>query len=213
MPGPADIIDLPTGGHFSKLKRNIHIAYSLVEVKTSHFYVVLDTCNSHASLLVLRTWYRGSEHVRVGVDELVDELLLPHAWGADEDERLAGEGRHLLHGLVQHHLRLVEVQILSHVILVLSFFSATLEGGGGGGDKRKIMYVCMYVCIEVALRGDAHGVGHSNWAKGRDPLGSWVQYPNPAVQFSLVWSPGKLLGDVKIGNGAYLGSRSHFFPI
>ena len=32
--------------------------------------------------------------------------------------------------------------------------------------------VCMYVCIEVALRGDAHGIRHSNWAKG-----SWVQYP------------------------------------
>ena len=39
----------------------------------------------------------------------------------------------------------------------------------------------MYVCIEVALRGDAHGIGRSNWAKGRDPSGSWVQYPNPAV--------------------------------
>ena len=38
----------------------------------------------------------------------------------------------------------------------------------------------MYVCIEVALRGDAHGIGNSNWAKGRDPLGSWVQYPSPA---------------------------------
>ena len=37
----------------------------------------------------------------------------------------------------------------------------------------------MYVCIEIALRGDAHGIGRSNWAKGRDPLGSWVQYPNP----------------------------------
>ena len=41
--------------------------------------------------------------------------------------------------------------------------------------------VCMYVCIEVALRGDAHGIGRSNWAKGRDPSGSWVQYPNHAV--------------------------------
>ena len=40
---------------------------------------------------------------------------------------------------------------------------------------------CMYVCIEVALRGIAHGIGRSNWAKGRDPSGSWVQYPNPAV--------------------------------
>ena len=39
----------------------------------------------------------------------------------------------------------------------------------------------MYVCIEVALCGDAHGVGRSNWAKGRDPSGLWVQYPNPAV--------------------------------
>ena len=39
----------------------------------------------------------------------------------------------------------------------------------------------MYVCIEVALRGDVHGVGRSNWAKGRDPSGSWVQYPKPAV--------------------------------
>ena len=38
-----------------------------------------------------------------------------------------------------------------------------------------------YVCIEVALRGDAHGIGHSNWPKGRDPSGLWVQYPNPAV--------------------------------
>ena len=39
----------------------------------------------------------------------------------------------------------------------------------------------MYVCIEVAFDGDAHGIGRSNWAKGRDPLGSWVQYPNPAA--------------------------------
>ena len=39
----------------------------------------------------------------------------------------------------------------------------------------------MYVCIEIALRGDAHGIGRSNWAKRRDPSGSWVQYPNPAV--------------------------------
>ena len=38
----------------------------------------------------------------------------------------------------------------------------------------------VYVCIEVAICGDAHGIGHSNWAKGRDPSGSWVQYPNPA---------------------------------
>ena len=41
--------------------------------------------------------------------------------------------------------------------------------------------LAMYVCIEVALRGDAHGIGRSNWAKGRDPTGLWVQYPNPAV--------------------------------
>ena len=43
------------------------------------------------------------------------------------------------------------------------------------------MYVCMYVCIEVALCGDAHGIGRYNWVKGRDPSGSWAQYPNPAV--------------------------------
>ena len=43
----------------------------------------------------------------------------------------------------------------------------------------------MYVCIEVALRGDAHGIGRSNWAKGRDPSGSWVQYPNPVVPSAL----------------------------
>ena len=43
------------------------------------------------------------------------------------------------------------------------------------------IFELMYVCIEVALRGDAHGIGHSNWAKGRDPSGSWVQCPNPAV--------------------------------
>ena len=39
----------------------------------------------------------------------------------------------------------------------------------------------MYVCIEVALRGDAHVIRRSNWAKERDQSGSWVQYPNPAV--------------------------------
>ena len=35
-----------------------------------------------------------------------------------------------------------------------------------------VYLVCMYVyvCIEMP-----------NWAKGRDPSGSWVQYPNPAV--------------------------------
>ena len=31
--------------------------------------------------------------------------------------------------------------------------------------------VCMYVCIEVALRGDAHGIGRSNLAKGGGPIG------------------------------------------
>ena len=41
--------------------------------------------------------------------------------------------------------------------------------------------ILSYVCIEVTLRGDAHGIGYSNWAKGRDPSGSWVQYPNPAA--------------------------------
>ena len=38
-----------------------------------------------------------------------------------------------------------------------------------------------YVCIEVALHGIAHGIGWSNWAEGKDPSGSWVEYPNPAV--------------------------------
>ena len=41
----------------------------------------------------------------------------------------------------------------------------------------------MYVCIEVALRGNTHCYGRSNWAKGRDPSGSCVQCPNPAVPF------------------------------
>ena len=44
----------------------------------------------------------------------------------------------------------------------------------------------MYVCIEVPLRGDAHGIGRSNWAKGRDPAVLWVQYPNPAVPSALM---------------------------
>ena len=39
----------------------------------------------------------------------------------------------------------------------------------------------VYVCIEVALCGDAHWIGRSNWAKGREPSGAWVQYPNPTV--------------------------------
>ena len=47
----------------------------------------------------------------------------------------------------------------------------------------------MYVCIEVALRGDAHGIGRSNWAKGRDPSVSWVQYANPAVPPAPLHSP------------------------
>ena len=45
--------------------------------------------------------------------------------------------------------------------------------------------VFMYVCIEVALCADAHGIGRSNWAKGRDPSDSWVQYPNPIGTASL----------------------------
>ena len=44
-----------------------------------------------------------------------------------------------------------------------------------------VIYDERYVCIEVALRGEAHGIGRSNWAKGRDPSGSWAQYPNPTV--------------------------------
>ena len=41
-------------------------------------------------------------------------------------------------------------------------------------SQAKVGYpqVCMYVCIEVALRGDAHEIGRSNWGKGRDPSGS-----------------------------------------
>ena len=34
----------------------------------------------------------------------------------------------------------------------------------------------LYVCIEVALHGDAHGIGRSNWAKGRDThAGSYLR--------------------------------------
>ena len=36
--------------------------------------------------------------------------------------------------------------------------------------QNKSLYVWMYVCIEVALRGDAHGIGRSNWAKGEGPI-------------------------------------------
>ena len=42
------------------------------------------------------------------------------------------------------------------------------------------MLKCMYVCIDVALCGIDHGKGRSNWAKGRDPSGSWVQNSNHA---------------------------------
>ena len=41
-------------------------------------------------------------------------------------------------------------------------------------------YDHIYVCIEVALCGDANGIRRSNLAKERDPSGSRVQYPNPA---------------------------------
>ena len=43
-------------------------------------------------------------------------------------------------------------------------------------DMIQILKLIMYVCIEVALRGDAHGKGRSEWTKGKDPSGSWVQY-------------------------------------
>ena len=38
-----------------------------------------------------------------------------------------------------------------------------------------INMIWLYVWLEVVLRGDVHGTGCSNWAKGRDPSGSWVQ--------------------------------------
>ena len=36
------------------------------------------------------------------------------------------------------------------------------------------MYVCMYVCIEVALCGDAHGKRAFQLGQGRDPSGLYV---------------------------------------
>ena len=41
--------------------------------------------------------------------------------------------------------------------------------------------MCMYVCIEAALRGIAHYYGRSNWAWRRGPSMEWIQCPNPAV--------------------------------
>ena len=61
------------------------------------------------------------------------------------------------------------------------FFSLLMQVCKGHSSSLPARNVCMYVCIEVALRGDAHGIGRSNWAQERDPSGSWVQYPNPAV--------------------------------
>ena len=45
----------------------------------------------------------------------------------DEDERLAAEGRHLLDGLVQHQLRLVEVEVAAHVVVVLPLLPTSLK--------------------------------------------------------------------------------------
>ena len=48
--------------------------------------------------------------------------------------------------------------------------------------------VCMYVCIEVALRADAHGIGRSNWAKGRRDI-----LRNIPVINTVTWKPQTLL--------------------
>ena len=73
------------------------------------------------------TWNGGAEHVRVDVDEAVYDALLAQSRGADEDERLAAEGRHLLDGLVQHQLRLVEVEVAAHVVVVLPLLPTSLK--------------------------------------------------------------------------------------
>ena len=40
--------------------------------------------------------------------------------------------------------------------------------------------VCMYVCKEVALCGNAYRIGRYKWAWGRGPSKKWVQCTNPA---------------------------------
>ena len=45
-------------------------------------------------------------------------------------------------------------------------------------ENRNTMYVRKY---GGRPSWRCHVIGRSNWAKGRDPSGSWVQYPNPAV--------------------------------
>ena len=57
----------------------------------------------------------------------MDERLLAEPVRGDEHEGLAAERRHLLHGLVQHQLGLVKVQVLAHVVLVLPLLPPTLE--------------------------------------------------------------------------------------
>ena len=39
----------------------------------------------------------------------------------------------------------------------------------------------MYVCTEVTLRGDAHGIGRSTWGQGMVQSVLWIQCPNPAA--------------------------------
>ena len=72
------------------------------------------------------------------------------------------------------------VHLLVSILFLLRFFRRRKVYGKitllSNSDKknRKMEESSMYVCIEVALCGDVHGIGCSNWAKGRDPSGSWV---------------------------------------
>ena len=71
---------------------------------------------------------RGPEHVRVEVHQLVDERLLPDPVRADEDEGLAAEGRHLLHGLVKDELGLVKVLQVKRRTLEKTFLKICIFG-------------------------------------------------------------------------------------
>ena len=52
-----------------------------------------------------------------------------------------------------------------------------------GLDPGEVLYGCFgqcrYVCIEVALRGNVHGIGRPTGPGGGDHQ-KWVQCPNPA---------------------------------